>query len=63
MTHLVSIVLSFEMESSAKPENNFKCEICEKIFLTNQNKNQHIKSAHGEAKIFTCNVCNSRYYL
>ena len=40
-----------------KPQNKFKCEICEKSFSTNQSKNQHIRNTHGQVKIFTCNVC------
>ena len=38
--------------------NNYKCEICEKRFQTNQKKNQHIRNVHGEVKTFICNVCN-----
>ena len=46
------------MESFAKLENTFKCEICEKTFKNNESKCQHIRSAHGETKFFACNVCN-----
>ena len=35
------------------------CEICEKCFLTNRSKNQHLAIAHsGKVKTFACNVCN-----
>ena len=49
------------MESFAKLENTFKCEICEKTFKNNESKCQHIRSAHGETKFFACNVCSKHF--
>ena len=42
------------MDSSKK----ISCEICEKSFSTDKNKDKHIRMVHGELKIFECNVCN-----
>ena len=39
----------------------FACEICEKGFLTNDYKKQHIAVVHGEEKKFVCNVCSSSF--
>ena len=44
--------------SQIQPENKFKCEICEKPYLTNKSKNKHIRNAHGEVKNFLCNICS-----
>ena len=35
----------------------FTCNICEKIFSSEQKQNQHIKTVHGEENFFECNVC------
>ena len=43
--------------------NNFTCEICEKTFSTNKNKDKHIKIVHGEVKIFECSVCSKKFGL
>ena len=40
---------------------NFTCEICEKDFSTNNYKEQHISTVHGEVKKFDCNVCNKTF--
>ena len=52
-------VLHFESASSwnIRGRNNFKRE-SEKIFQTRKIMKQHIRSTHGEAKIFTCNMCS-----
>ena len=34
------------------------CEICERCFSSNGKKNRHIKTIHGNEKIFECNVCH-----
>ena len=39
----------------------FACEICEKGFLTNDYKKQHIAVVHGEEKKFVCNVCSRSF--
>ena len=46
------------MESS-----NLKCEICEKIFQTEQKKTRHIRSVHGKVKNlkYICNVCDKKF--
>ena len=42
---------------------NFACEICEKAFSTNQYKDYHVRTVHGEVKKFDCNVCNKTFGL
>ena len=57
-----SIILDFKMESP-NVIKNFTCEICEKAFSTNNYKDQHISTVHGEVKKFGCNVCNKTFGL
>ena len=40
---------------------NFTCEICEKTFSTNKNKDQQIRIVHGEVKKIECNVCSKNF--
>ena len=42
------------MDSSKK----ISCQICEKSFSTDKNKDKHIRMVHGVLKIFEFNVCN-----
>ena len=44
-----------------KEEKNFKCEICEKTFSSQQYQNQHISRVHGEVGQFICNVCSRTF--
>ena len=50
---------SFEMDKSKDLIKNFKCEICERSYSTNNSKSQHILDIHGEANEFVCNVCDA----
>ena len=36
-------------------EKNFKCEICEKVFSSNQVKSKHVNNVHGEEQQLVCN--------
>ena len=58
----ISIVSAFEMETSENMETKkFECNICERGFSTNQYKNQHFSTVHGDMKMFTCNVCSQTF--
>ena len=37
-------------------EKIFKCQTCDKIFSSNSNFNQHMKT-HDDLKVFKCDVC------
>ena len=57
---LLSFVLHFKMESSRSfIENNFKCGICEKIFLNRRNRSYHIRSVHREP--YRCDSCEKLF--
>ena len=45
------------MDSSKK----ISCEIYEKTFSTDKNKDKHIRIVHGEVKTFECHVCNKHF--
>ena len=43
----------FKVELAQPIENDdFRCEICDKLFKNNKNKKQHIRSVHGEEMNF-----------
>ena len=51
---------SFYQNSSKKPRQTFKCDICSKIFQKNDHLKQHIESIH-EGKTFKCDICPSSF--
>ena len=50
-----------ELPNNVNVLKNFTCEICKKTFSTNNDKNQHISTVHGEVKIYACNVCTKTF--
>ena len=40
---------------------NFECDICEKIFSNNQQKQEHLLRAHGEKQKILCNFCSKTF--
>ena len=51
------------MESPNNVIKNFTCEICEKTFSTNNSKDKHISTVHGEVKKFECNIYSKPFGL
>ena len=41
----------------------FKCLVCERIFMKNNNLRKHIEAVHIKNKIFVCDICDKGYQL
>ena len=40
---------------------DIKCDSCEKTFKRRESLERHIKSVHGEKKLFSCGLCTKTF--
>ena len=52
-----NLILVFEMESS----RNFKCEVCEKMFIQSGDLKNHIKTIHEGQRNYKCDACGKYF--
>ena len=61
-THVSKSVKKCIESNNKNEKEEFRCNFCDKIFLSRNNLNIHTKEIHEKRKDFKCEICEVEFY-